>query len=646
MANREILNNTIDLNNKYPVDDMAISINQDGRVLSKFSDDYWNLSNFVRGYSTNPNLDFSEEGTGLNKETLIHLRLIILYILFYENGRKDILSFTVIREKYRIYKVLAQFFKGKKSSFLNLKTNGIAQKKYLEKLSLNSQNTLRIYIGAFNTINNAASFFDLGEDFGMDEALIGKVQKIQSLAVATINQTILIPSRIYSEFINKSSNAFEVMGDNLDNLEIFFKDQYFTIPKNIGRQTENFLKIIDTYGLLPYCNYFNIKTLSDFFNIFQHIQNLGVLVIGCFSGMRKTEILNLSQNCLQQKIVNGKEVYLLNGYTSKTSKVGTKKAVWITSKSIVNVIDTLKRFHKIIKIINDHYGLYQDVEIEEYPLLANITKYHGNKLTGNHRLYKHPPSLLNGLDKTVKILCNIEIIENDVDELISFNPLINWTEEYSLKVGKFWNFRTHQFRRSLVVYGIRSGVVKLAVLKKQLQHLTVDMTSYYGNSSGSASNLFDTDLVDEFKEENIRFQFVQYQDKVINNDDTLFGGEGTRLHLSKKMEQVPEYLSDKQKTLQYFQDGRLSYKRTPLGGCSKVGACDKLGFSYITACIDCKDSIFDSSSKVALNKTKQAYVARLSKYEPDSITYKQLQIEINSIDRILNKVEILEIRDV
>lgn len=128
MANREILHNTIDLNNKYPVDDMAISINQDGRVLSKFSDDYWNLSNFVRGYSTNPNLDFSEEGTGLNKETLIHLRLIILYILFYENGRKDILSFTVIREKYRIYKVLAQFFKGKKSSFLNLKTNGIAQK--------------------------------------------------------------------------------------------------------------------------------------------------------------------------------------------------------------------------------------------------------------------------------------------------------------------------------------------------------------------------------------------------------------------------------------------------------------------------------------------------------------------------------------
>jgi hypothetical protein len=112
------------------------------------------------------------------------------------------------------------------------------------------------------------------------------------------------------------------------------------------------------------------------------------------------------------------------------------------------------------------------------------------------------------------------------------------------------------------------------------------------------------------------------------------------------MEQVPEYLLDKQKTLQYFQDGRLSYKRTPLGGCSKVGACDKLGYSYITACIDCKDSIFDSSSKVALKKTKQAYFDRLKKYDFDSVTYKQLQIEINSINKILNKVEILEINNV
>ena len=40
------------------------------------------------------------------------------------------------------------------------------------------------------------------------------------------------------------------------------------------------------------------------------------------------------------------------------------------------------------------------------------------------------------------------------------------------------------------------------------------------------------------------------------------------------------------------------------------------------------------------------YLTRLSKYNVDSITYRQLQIEINSIDKILNKIEMLEINNV
>ena len=244
------------------------------------------------------------------------------------------------------------------------------------------------------------------------------------------------------------------------------------------------------------------------------------------------------------------------------------------------------------------------------------------------------------------LIKNIDIRKEDINELNQFNPLINWCEEHELEIGRNWKFRPHQFRRSLVVYGVRSGMIQLSVLKKQLQHLSIDMTTYYGNYAGTANNLFDESILEEFKEENIRYQFVQYERKVINSTDTLFGGEGTRLHLSKRLENVPEYLIDKEKTLQYFNEGRMAYKKTPLGGCSKIGACDKLGFSYITACIDCKDSIFDSSSKVALKKTKQAYFDRLKKYDFDSVTYKQLQIEINSINKILNKVEILEINNV
>ena len=95
-------------------------------------------------------------------------------------------------------------------------------------------------------------------------------------------------------------------------------------------------------------------------------------MVGCFTGMRKTEILTLGQNCLQQKIIEDREVYVLNGYTSKTSSTGVRKATWITSKTIFPIIDTLKGLHSIIKNICDHYGLYQNIAIHEYPLFPHI----------------------------------------------------------------------------------------------------------------------------------------------------------------------------------------------------------------------------------------------------------------------------------
>ena len=523
--------------------------------------------------------------------------------------------------------------------------NGIAQRKYLEKLSLNKKSRIHIISSFIKSINKAGTFFNLGNNFGVDQDFMKKIEKIKLMAVSSTKQTTLIPSRIYSEFINSSLEVFQNFNNNLCKLKKYFEEEFPTLTRYQGRHPETFLKSMASGGLLAYCEYFNVRTKHQLVYNLTLIQTLGFFMVGCFTGMRKTEILNLGQNCLQQKIIEDREVYVLNGYTSKTSSTGVRKATWITSKTIFPIIDTLKGLHSIIKNICDHYGLYQNIAIHEYPLFPHIP-IQKIEAQGFHSQYKHPPTLLYSIDNTFDLLKGIDIRQDDINELERFNPLIDWSEEYKIEVGEKWKFRPHQFRRSLVVYAIRSGMIQLAVLKKQLQHLTVDMTAYYGNSSATASNLFEDNLIEEFKEENSRFQFIQYDKKVIETKDVLFGGEGTRLSIVRSKNPVPEYLLDKQKTLQYFKEGRLSYKKTPLGGCSKIGSCDKLGFSYITACIDCKDSIFDSSSKEALHKTKQMYLTRLSKYNVDSITYRQLQIEINSIDKILNKIEMLEINNV
>lgn len=633
------------LDNKKPVDNMPITFDLNGVVVSRFSDDYWDFGSIIRGYETSKVLDFSEEGTGLNKETLHHLRLIILYNWLYNRKSKDNVSFRTIINKYHLYKSIAVLFKCGRSSFLNINNNGIVQREYLEKLSLNKGSRLSLVISNIKSINKAGYFFELGDEFGINQEFIAKIEKIKNIAISTTKQTILIPSRIYSEFICSTLEAFQKLKDSLNQLQNYFNEIFPIVTHSRGRSPILFSKIIKNSDLVNYCEYFNIRTNYQMLFNLVLIQVLGVLLVGCLTGMRKSEILNLDKNCLQEKVVEGRSIYVLNGYTSKTTALGMEQTSWITSKLIFPVIDTLIAIHPCIKSICDHYGVYQDISIEEYPLFPHIP-IQKVEVKGIHSLYKHPPTMLYSINLAIGLLKNVEIRQDDIDELEQFNPLVNWVDEYGLKPGEIWNFRPHQFRRSLVVYAIRSGMISLAALKKQLKHLSMNMTAYYGNYSGSAKNLFDQTLVNEIKEENYRYQFVQYEQKVIATEDVLFGGEGARLSSLKQIGKSPEYLLDKKKTLQYFQEGRLSYKKTPLGGCSKIGACDKLGFSFITACIDCKNSIFDSTSKAALNKTKKAYLDRLTKYTEESITYRQILIEINSIDKILNKIEILEIKNV
>lgn len=652
MINKNIKNNhIIDLYNRYPNENTPVAFDKEGNVLSVFKDDIWDLSAVQLGYSHTNVLEFTKEKTGLNSDTLYHLKLIVYYDYFCVKKIKDTVSFRTILSKFRRYKLIASTFEGNNSSFLNIRKNGIAQQKLLSYLSLSKRQTVRRYFATFHNINAVGAFFGI-EGFGFDDQLIHKILQLSDKALTTVNQTILIPTRIYYEFIRSGLDVFEKFHNSLDSLRnIFLNGHYFLNLRASRTRTPSpslFRKFIEKYNLEQFADDFNITTTHSLLTRIVQIQTIGFMLVACFSGMRKSEILTLRLDCLDVKRLQDKEIYTLNGYTSKTSATGLKRTTWITSSLISPVINLLKEIVVMGKAYENQRGLYLNTNIDEYSLFSRVfTDATGGELVGSHPLFECPPMLVNSIDRSVnELIKNIEFQQEDLEELTKFNPLINWCEEYNLEIGKSWKFRTHQFRRSLVVYGIRSGMVQLTVLKKQLQHLNLDMTAYYGNYSGSSNNLFDRNLIDEFREEKIRYQFVQYEEKVLDTNDVLFGGEGTRLYISKRSENAPEYLVNKEKTLQYFKEGRLSYKKTPLGGCARQGSCNRLGFSYITACIDCKDSIFDSSSKVVLNKTKQAYQERLMKYEQDSITYKQLVIEINSIDKILNKIEVLEVSNV
>jgi len=634
----------IDLSNRLPDDLSPVSPDKDGKVLSYFGDSIWDFSYLKSRYTGYNIIDFREENICLNSETIYHFKLALYYELFYSRKTKDILSSGTIIGKYLKIKKISTLFKSNNSSFINLRKNGISQKELLKQLSLSKEITIGQYYNCLNLINATGSFFRI-EGFGFDQSFMDKVKNVMGQSIKTRKQTLLIPSRIYSNLIESGLDVFNKFNNYSPLIESYFlSGNYSSLNPNTGRVKVRFAKHAHECGIIDFINDFEITTSQSLVVRLSQIQTMGFLLIACFSGMRSSEIKSLGPDCLNICKIADNEIYTLTGYTSKTTNIGLKKTSWITSELIKPVIQALKVLRKICKSISDQRGLYTNIKLEELPLFPHFMHHKLTELTGSHPLYPYPPTLLDCLESTTaKLIKNVDIRESDIDELTQFNSLIDWGEEYKLVVGKNWKFKSHQFRRSLVVYGVRSGIIKLSVLKKQLQHLTLNMTIYYGNQASTARNLFDEYIISEFRKEDIRYQFVQYEEKVIDTKDTLFGGEGTRLQLSKRSPNVPEYLVDKTKTYRYFEEGRIAYKKTFIGGCSKVGSCDKLGFSYITVCLNCKDAIFDSSTKEALIKTKRAYLQRLEKYEFGSIIYKQLQIEINAINKMLNKVEMIEI---
>src|SRR5690606_37768167 len=77
---------------------------------------------------------------------------------------------------------------------------------------------------------------------------------------------------------------------------------------------------------------------------------------------------------------------------------------------------------------------------------------------------------------------DFKILAEDTQHLEMVNPFRAWQSEQAFKIGSIWRFTAHQFRRSLAYYVAQSAHVSLPSLKRQLKHISRQMTIYYCQS--------------------------------------------------------------------------------------------------------------------------------------------------------------------
>lgn len=536
------------------------------------------------------------------------------------------------------------------SDFANIENNRFCLNAIIDSISFDTKANIGKNLNIFELVNKTGYFYEI-EGFGFSKESLNIVRTIESKAIDSIKQTPLIPTKILADFMQKTTDFFDEFQLIKNQLLEFFSNERFYRRAASGGISVPFKQLKIPDELRAYFKKYSLTTRSHIISHFLYIQSLGSAYISCFSGMRKNELSSLPYNCLEviENNIDEKKIYILNGYTNKLTKIGIKSCSWVTSKQVLPVLDTLQTIAKIHKIVIDIGYIKaecKDIPLEKYPLLPIFNQQ--NHEVGVHPLYKFPTLATATLSQNIyKIIEPILFEESDLEELTNFNLLVDWESEYDLVVGESWQLNYHQFRRSLAVYCSRSSIVKLSALKKQLKHISFDMTLWYSNNFHNAKKInMEKDFINEYQTEQELFKFNSFCEKVVDNSSTLFGAKGTNYELVRNSNDIPVFFTDRKKLQKYVKENRLSYKKTPLGGCAKTGQCNKLSFAYATACVTCSEAIFDDDSVIALNKAKANYLSQLAKFEEDSISYKQFLIEIEAIDNVLAKRSVLENRNV
>lgn len=328
--------------------------------------------------------------------------------------------------------------------------------------------------------------------------------------------------------------------------------------------------------------------------------------VAAFSGMRISEVGILPLEGVFETFEDrGCTHYEIKGYTLKLNRGVRKSSSWITSREGHRAIVLAQR---IGSTIVDVAGV-RPPKGQQALLFASTASPFRRKNNGTIGTYQK---------QLIEEICPV-ITQEDIDELNCLELDRGWQRE-GIEVGNRWPLAFHQLRRSLSVYAHRSGMVSLPALKAQLQHITDEMRTYYADGYSRARNLvFDRDHVShEWSAAKAESSYFGYTLGLLFSDDELIG---------RGAERMADTVSarSREETLRLFQQGKLTYKETVLGGCVSMEECKAKPLEPIPFdCLekDCVNLVVFGKRLDYVIRTQETVVATLEHDESGSVEHR------------------------
>jgi len=606
--------------------DFVISRDTNGNVLSRYKDMVWNFEPYTSDPSQHPMFYFEKN---IQKKEIQSVKKLMLLLIIYGNGREGSQYSVGTLKHYftSIFKPLSEFVIRHNLDIQKCLEDRKNLLKYIDEECYNRQRVSHLVslLSFLHYRNNNQTKIN----YQYDEEVIQKLHKLRSVFVRGLHQTEIIPLRILSESLSQRWEQIKEVEKNIHGiknfLKLFLENHLFASSKHKNNKTLSFRAEAKKYNLLKIFAKYNIKNRRDFLEFIIHIQGTCSHLIHAYTGMRRGEVLNLTNNCTQE-VSNESGVCYLISTTSKL-KARSETAKWVTSKET-------KRIIMLLNVLNESAEHYRTKNFDELPLFilfSALLKTDIPKRIIPKRKFLENEQL--PLDKT-KITITVEDKEQ-----VEYIDITNSMKK--INIGEVWNFKSHQYRRSLAIYSIQSGIVSLGALQKQLKHIFREMTLYYANGASLARKIFDVPkehIAKDFDKLKPEIDALVYIRDVLFSDEKLYGTHGKLIEKNKDNthKDLDIFLADnREKITKKFQQGEIAYKETAIGACVSIEACDSSLTRSFSACIECDSSILKKTNLENTIRQQKAFLDCLNK---DSIEYRTELDELKSLENIQKKL--------
>ncbi|MBF8674002.1 hypothetical protein IRZ53_14380 [Pseudomonas fulva] len=475
------------------------------------------------------------------------------------------------------------------------------------------------------------------------KSIFKKLSKRHETRYKSGKQTPVIPSRIlharyhhYNDIVHnfiENSDKIKALVEKLSNDPLYGRapsksSRTLTFNEQSLRRQQvrtNFASAVTEHEL---DNYFKEHAILSATNITSHlslVQHSAKCLVHIYTLVRDHEAKLLEDECIQPaEGWNSKGLYMMGVSTKLTGAV--KDTAWIANELIVEPIKALQLLKEMIAPYVPKNTPGSECLIITPTFLPFCNTKPGKTVipSDSTRYEKYLPPML--------------IVESDILELEAIDPLADWRSDPKYKVGNPWKIASHQFRRTMAVFGAQSLVLDIPELKRLLTHLTESMSIYYqrGCSAGGYNmNMKSPELSNEFKTATNDAKWISYLNEVLYSTEKLYGGHGERVTPMSKMDDRDRiiYRQTAEETMQKAKKGLISYQRTPLGGCTSNKPCNERAHGNFTNCFGCASSVLKVSNVESVIEHAKIDILDL---DPQSFEYRMEQRNIQDYEAILS----------